>query len=109
MAVKRVKFYCEYLIEDAVDDEDALDKADKKLNDDINTGWFCLDNYEIEDVEQEKKPTPHFQRRASERLARYSSIPHLPPICQAKSAGKFAQIFIPKFVQFFYKKLLAIW
>ena len=77
MAVKRVKFYCEYLIEDAVDDEDALEKADKLLNNDIETGWFCLDDYEIEDVEQVKKPTPIFSA-APANVWRGIPVYHIP-------------------------------
>ena len=86
MAVKRVKFYCEYLIEDAVDDEDALDKADKLLNNDIETGWFCLDNYDIEDVEQVKKPTLFFSaaRTTDARGIYHYTIPR--HFCQEKIA-----------------------
>ena len=52
------------------------------------------------DEEEDQSSSFKFQRRASERLARFFIIPHPPPICQAKSAEKIAQNFFPKFVQF---------
>jgi hypothetical protein len=46
--VKRVRFYTDYIIEDATSDEDALEKADAELTEDMDKGWFSLD-YEIMD------------------------------------------------------------
>ena len=47
---KRVRFFTDYVIEDATSDEDALEKADAKLDEDTEKGWFSLD-YEIMDEE----------------------------------------------------------
>ena len=47
---KRVCFFVDYIIEDATSDEDALEKADEKLNEDMDKGWFSLD-YTITDEE----------------------------------------------------------
>ncbi len=43
---RRVRFYTDYVILDAKDDEDALEQADEQLNRDLDNGWFSLD-YEI--------------------------------------------------------------
>ena len=47
---KRVRYFTDYIIEDATSDEDALEKADAKLEEDMDKGWFSLD-YEVMDEE----------------------------------------------------------
>lgn len=46
---KRVRYFIDYLIE-AATDEEALEKGNKALDEDMNNGWFSLD-YEIIDEE----------------------------------------------------------
>jgi KaiC/GvpD/RAD55 family RecA-like ATPase len=47
---KRVRYFTDYIIEDATSDEDALEQANAKLEEDIEKGWFSLD-YEVMDEE----------------------------------------------------------
>lgn len=95
---KRVCFFVDYVIEDATDDEDALEQAEEKLNEDMDKGWFSLD-YVITDEEQ-RNLLFFSWRAAHDPCAANLPLYHVPAFLSRKSCEKIAQNFIPKFVQF---------
>lgn len=46
---KWVHFYKSYLIEDAENEDDAIAKAEEKMDEELDSGWFFPLEYMVED------------------------------------------------------------
>lgn len=71
---KRVRYFIDYLIE-AETDEEALEKGNKALDEDMNNGWFSLD-YKI--MNEEDQVIPSLFWRAGHDPAGRFFRPNLP-------------------------------